>query len=190
MGQINSIINRLKNCIKRIDWIGYLEIGKCKFRENLFCFFHAYKDLPNCSTSDKPDKIMHSPKFAQRVISQHRMNTRQTLNIFKPNIMIFKQLNRLQQIDQLIRQKRTGSPSELAKKLGVSKRQLYYWLDDLKDLGLEIKYSRNLGSFVYLKQYLINISLDIKELKESELTYTNAGGIFFQKKYNSEIKLH
>ncbi len=89
--------------------------------------------------------------------------------------MIFKQLNRLQQIDQLIRQERTGNAEELAIKLNISRRQVYNWLDELKSLGLEIEYCRALQSFVYLKQYQVNISLDIKELTALEKIEIEAG---------------
>ena len=74
--------------------------------------------------------------------------------------MIFKLLDRLGRIDQLIRQKRTGNAEEFAEKLNISRRQVYNWLDELKSYGLEIAYDRELRSFVYLKSYQINISFD------------------------------
>jgi predicted DNA-binding transcriptional regulator YafY len=83
--------------------------------------------------------------------------------------MFFKHLNRLQQIDQLIRQQRTGNAGMLAQKLGVSRRQVYYFLDELRELGLEIDYSRELGSFHYRKPYRINISIDIENVSEDEV---------------------
>ena len=89
--------------------------------------------------------------------------------------MIFKQLNRLQQIDQLIRQKRTGNAEELAEKLQISRRHVYRWLEEFKSLGLEIDYKREIKSFVYLKPYQINITLDIKELTVQESTEIEAG---------------
>lgn len=101
--------------------------------------------------------------------------------------MIYKQLNRLQQIDQLIRQKRTGNAEELAQKLQISRRLVYYWLDELKDMGLEINYNRGVKSFVYQKPYQINVSLEIKELKYEESIETEAGINFYQKKLQSAI---
>ena len=96
--------------------------------------------------------------------------------------MIFKQLNRLQQIDQLIRQRRTGNADELAQKLRISRRLVYYWLDELKEMGLELYYNREVKSFVYHKPYKINISFEIKELTYDELLETEAGVNFSQKK--------
>jgi len=79
--------------------------------------------------------------------------------------MIFKLLNRAQQIDQLIRQKRTGNADELAAKLNISRRQVYYWLEELKSYGLEIEYNRDLKSFVYLKAYEVTIAFNVKEIQ-------------------------
>ncbi len=78
--------------------------------------------------------------------------------------MIFKLFNRLQQIDQLIRQKRTGNAEELAAKLNISRRQVYYWLEELKSHGLEIDYNRDLKSFVYRKSYEITIAFSVREI--------------------------
>jgi predicted DNA-binding transcriptional regulator YafY len=94
--------------------------------------------------------------------------------------MIFKQLYRIQQIDQLIRQKRTGSADELANKLKISRRQVYNWLEELKDIGLEIKYNRTIKSFVYLKSYKVDITFDVKELTNDELKNIKAGGFLLQ----------
>lgn len=101
--------------------------------------------------------------------------------------MIYKQLNRLQQIDQLIRQRRTGNAKELAQKLRISRRLVYYWLDELKDMGLEISYNRLAKSFVYQKPYQINVSFEIKELSYKESLETEAGVNYFQKKSQCAI---
>jgi predicted DNA-binding transcriptional regulator YafY len=95
--------------------------------------------------------------------------------------MIFKQLNRLQRIDQLIRQKRTGNAEELAEKLNISRRHVYRWLEEFKSLGLEIDYNRERKSFVYLKPYQINITLDIRELTVKETSEIEAGINFLKK---------
>ena len=53
-----------------------------------------------------------------------------------------KQIERLQLLNKLVREKRTGSPDELAERLGLSRRQLYFYLEFLKDYGIDIAYSR------------------------------------------------
>jgi len=90
---------------------------------------------------------------------------RYTNQLLKIVIMIFKLLNRLQQIDQLIRQKRTGNADELAAKLNISRRQVYYWLEELKSYGLEIDYNRDIKSFVYQKPYEVTITFKVKEIE-------------------------
>jgi predicted DNA-binding transcriptional regulator YafY len=95
--------------------------------------------------------------------------------------MIFKQLNRLQQIDQLIRQRRTGNADELAQKLQLSRRQVYNLLEELKDIGLEIDYCREARTFIYQKQYKVNLNLDIRELTTEELISTIASGFGLKK---------
>jgi predicted DNA-binding transcriptional regulator YafY len=57
--------------------------------------------------------------------------------------------NRLGHLNQLIMKKSTGSPIELAKKMNVSERTTYEYLEILKSLGAEIKYSRTRRSYYY-----------------------------------------
>lgn len=64
-----------------------------------------------------------------------------------------KYINRIEQLDQLIRLESTGNPEECAKKLSISKRSLYCLIDELKT-GFEcpIAYSRSKGSYIYTKK--------------------------------------
>ena len=55
----------------------------------------------------------------------------------------------LERMDQLIRLKSTGTPTELAEKLNVSRSTIYEIIDCLKFLGAEIDYSRTKRSFCY-----------------------------------------
>jgi len=103
--------------------------------------------------------------------------------------MIYKFINRLEQIDQLIRQRRTGNAEEFACKLNISRRQVYNWIDDLRSHGLEIAYSRELRSFIYLKPYKIKIAFEITELSDEEAFNINAG-IKILKKSFCAIELH
>jgi len=65
----------------------------------------------------------------------------------------FKILNRLRQIDQLIKLKATGNPKEFAKKIGVSKRMIFHYLNDLKDLGAEIYFDKGRSSYCYARSF-------------------------------------
>ena len=64
-----------------------------------------------------------------------------------------KYITRVEQLDQLIRMKATGTPTSCAAKLGISKRSLYELITELKDgFGFPIAYDRTRESFVYTKQ--------------------------------------
>ncbi len=45
-----------------------------------------------------------------------------------------EQLNRFLRLDQLIRLKATGTPKELAKKIGVSESALYEYINEMKEM--------------------------------------------------------
>jgi hypothetical protein len=63
------------------------------------------------------------------------------------------QIRRIERLDQLIRIKATGRPSELALKLGISESCLYETLNIMKvELGAVIRYSRSIQSYYYPKK--------------------------------------
>ena len=57
-----------------------------------------------------------------------------------PAMAIEEILSRIARIDQLIKMKATGSPEELAERLEISKRQVYRYLDMIKNQGKDIYY--------------------------------------------------
>ena len=65
---------------------------------------------------------------------------------------------RLVRIDQLIRIKATGTPVELADKLGISERSVYEYLNLMKDLGAPIKFSSYRQTYYYDEEGSFNIS--------------------------------
>lgn len=76
---------------------------------------------------------------------------KQTVTRYKEAEMaLYSYVNRIRQLDLLIRQKRTGTPKELAEKLRISERWLYTLLDELRvDLECPIRYDRRRRSYVY-----------------------------------------
>lgn len=75
-----------------------------------------------------------------------------------------KQIERIQVLNKLIREERTGSPIELAKRLGISRRQLYVYLEYLEDQGLKISFSRKVGSFIYSSEHRLEIAFRFEVL--------------------------
>ena len=59
---------------------------------------------------------------------------------------------RLSRIDQLIRIKGTGTPSELADKIGISERRTYEYIRLMKDFGAPVLYSRQRKSYYYKQE--------------------------------------
>lgn len=59
---------------------------------------------------------------------------------------------RLSRIDHFIRIKGTGTPSELADKIGISERSTYEYLRLMKDFGAPVSYSRQRKSYYYKEE--------------------------------------
>lgn len=64
--------------------------------------------------------------------------------------------DRLGHLNQLIKNRSTGSPTELAKKMNVSERTAFDYLDILKSLGADIRYSRTRRSYYYSENGTFN----------------------------------
>lgn len=60
--------------------------------------------------------------------------------------------SRLEHLDSLIRVKATGSPKVLAKKLNISVRAVYDYINMLKSLGAPINYNRHKATYYYDEQ--------------------------------------
>jgi len=73
-----------------------------------------------------------------------------------------KFINRLKTIDQLIRLQATGSPKHLAEKFEITERQVYNYLDNLKELGADIKFDKQKKSYVYTTDIELVIAYEKK----------------------------
>lgn len=82
---------------------------------------------------------------------------------------VVEQLERLKYIHELIEKRKTGTPDGFAKKLRISRRQLYYIIDELKLMGAPIDYDIQLKTFFYSEKCEINIRFDIDTLSEEEI---------------------
>src|SRR5690606_30786591 len=93
---------------------------------------------------------------------------------------LIRQIEQFQVLNKLIDNRRTGNPDELAKKLGVSRSQLYLILEIMKDMGLKIAYSRKINSFFYEKLDRLSIVFKVKVLTTEEVKNTDGGKKFEQ----------
>ena len=94
--------------------------------------------------------------------------------------MVFDILNKLKLVDKYIKAGKTGSRDEFAKSLGLSKSQLYYYLDFLKEKGAEIEYCRKSRTYYYKNIVEVDVKLSVRVMEENELVKLNAG---FTNKY-------
>jgi hypothetical protein len=58
-------------------------------------------------------------------------------------------INRIIYLDSLVRTKSTGSVKQLAKKMNLSERAVYQYINILKDLGGPIKFCKKRSSYYY-----------------------------------------
>jgi hypothetical protein len=97
---------------------------------------------------------------------------------------LYNYLNRIQRLDALIRRKSTGSPKELAQKLGISERWLYIFLDELKqELDCPIRYDRSRRSYVYKEPGSILLNFQ-RELSDKEGRQIAGGKTTFLNKFS------
>jgi len=61
-------------------------------------------------------------------------------------------LKKISWLIQLLKQEKTGPSDVLAQKIGVSRRTIFRYMDELRLNGAEICYSRSKGTF-YLKNH-------------------------------------
>jgi len=60
-----------------------------------------------------------------------------------------KKIETLERLDQLIRLRATGTPDDLARRLGVSRRSLYDILNVMKEMNAPIEYCTSRKSYFY-----------------------------------------
>ncbi len=105
----------------------------------------------------------------------------------------FKQLDRIGRIGQLLEQRRTGTPLELAGRLGVSRTSLYELLDELRSRGAPILYSKSEQTFYLKEPYEISVRCIIRPIKKDEQKDLNGGeffpGILFFRTLESDLSI-
>lgn len=71
----------------------------------------------------------------------------------------FETIDRVLRIHKLIKREATGTPDEFARKLDIKKRHLYNILEEFKDYGAAIRYSREKLSFYYENDFEISVTI-------------------------------
>ena len=104
---------------------------------------------------------------------------------------LFEYLDRISRMHKLISFQHTGTPSEFASQLGVSRTTLYEMIDELKSRGAPISYSKSLCTFFYTEPFEINVRCSMRPLtrfEEKQFSGGNFNGrVLFFRTVLSEI---
>lgn len=74
-----------------------------------------------------------------------------------------EKLQAIERVNQLIRLKATGSPKELAARLGITRSTVYELIKCMKTMGADIQYCRRRRSFYYGQEVVLKIGFVAKK---------------------------
>jgi len=90
---------------------------------------------------------------------------------------IWKQKNRLEKIDLLLRQKNTGSSFEFADKIGISRTTLMDIIAELRSLGFPIIYDYYRKSYIYKSEGHLVFGFTSTKIDTNEMNKIKGGAI-------------
>jgi biotin operon repressor len=76
--------------------------------------------------------------------------------------MTQESFKRIERLDRLIRIKATGSPDQLANKLGMSRRSVFEYINLMKENGAPIKFCHSRQSYYYDEEGAFTILFSFK----------------------------
>ncbi|OXG01559.1 hypothetical protein BC749_10492 [Flavobacterium araucananum] len=79
-----------------------------------------------------------------------------------------KQIERIKRIHKLISSEQTGTPSMFARKLCLSRSQLYNELEVIKEFDGPVKYCKKRESFYYETSFELIVHFSLKTIKDDE----------------------
>jgi biotin operon repressor len=94
---------------------------------------------------------------------------------------LFEYLDRISMMHKLVSRQKTGTPEELASRLGVSRTSLYELIDELRSRGAPIAYSKSAKTFFYRQPYDIAVTCTLKPLTYNEAKEHSGGVKIFPK---------
>jgi predicted transcriptional regulator len=80
----------------------------------------------------------------------------------------FVQLERLKRMNRLIKEEKTGDPEEFAQRLKISPSHLYRCIEDMKELGAPVNFSRSRHTYYYEQDFDIKVSYSVQLLSENK----------------------
>lgn len=73
---------------------------------------------------------------------------------------LLKYIERVRRIDMLIHLRATGPPMEFARKLGIRRSTLFQSLQEMKEMGVDIRYSNIRETYYYADDRRIEIRIE------------------------------
>ncbi len=86
-------------------------------------------------------------------------------------------LERLKRLNEFIKREQTGTPEEFSRKLKISRRQLYFDLDMLRDFGVDTGYSKQRQTFFFCNGHELKVSYVLKAIPRETQKEINGGMI-------------
>lgn len=93
---------------------------------------------------------------------------------------VFEYLDRINRMHRIVIRQRTGTPSEFAFQLGVSRTTLYEMIDELRSRGAPILYSKSQKTFYYSEPFEVTITCSMRPLTHMEEKHLSGGEIFYR----------
>lgn len=90
-----------------------------------------------------------------------------------------KQIERIKRMHVLISSEKTGTPLVFARKLSLSRSQLYNELEVIKELDAPVKYCKKRESFYYETSFELILNYSFKIIKNEEAREI-FGGFYFR----------
>ncbi len=81
---------------------------------------------------------------------------------------IVKYVDKLRRIDSLIVRRSTGTPLEFAEKLEIKRSTLFQYLQEIREMGVDIRYSPIHRSYYYADGKRITVRVEYIEAKQSK----------------------
>lgn len=83
------------------------------------------------------------------------------------NMSLIKYIERLRRMDLLISLMATGTPEEFAEKIGIRRSTLFESIQEMRGLGVDIKYSHDRQSYYYADDRRVGVKV-VSRVKTSE----------------------
>jgi hypothetical protein len=79
---------------------------------------------------------------------------------------VFEQLERLKRMNRFIKEEKTGTPEEFASMLEISPSHLYRCIEEIKEMGAPITFSRIRKTYYYEYDFEMKVSYSIQLISE------------------------